>query len=208
MEMSLVRQRIPVVALLAPLIAFAVACGSDAVEPDPFTDGISFDYAGALNGKFRASGTPTRTNTAFLTSFFYATALSYLPTDGTRAGTISIVANDYSGANYGNFLTFGGIPARVTTVPLGGTVGATLYLSLTWNSGRFGADSAIGFGSGELAVTEFTGRRVRGTFKGTANLFGNGNIREDRAITITNGRFDLPMNDTAAVDFRCRLFSC
>ena len=208
MEIATTRQRILVVALLAPLIAFAVACGSDPVKPAESTDGISFDYSGVLNGKFRASGTPTRTSTAFLTSFFYATAMTYLPTEGTRAGTISIVANDYSGANYGNFLTFQGIPAKVTTVPLGGTVGATLYLSLNWNSFRFGADSVFLLGSGELAVTEYSGTRVRGTFWGTANLSSRGNIRPDRAITITNGRFDLAMNDTVAVDFRCRLFSC
>jgi hypothetical protein len=59
-----------------------------------------------------------------------------------------------------------------------------------------------------LTVTDYSATRVRGTFRGTAYWHIPGNSDRTRTITITNGRFDLVVDDPNAAAFRCSLFAC
>jgi len=196
--------------LFSAVCAVCVLLGCGDNPAGPATDGtstLSFTYTGDASGSYTAAGLPTQPAPEYLAPTNYAAAMSY-PAGSSRAGTLSIVANDASGTKGGNMLLIQGIPTRRTTVSLSSSVGGLLHMGLTWTPSYFGSQLMYVLDAGELSVTEYSATRVRGTFRGTAFRYIRGSSDRTRTITITNGRFDLTVDDPNADAFRCSLFAC
>jgi hypothetical protein len=191
-------------------IAASVACGGEPDGPDSNGNStLRFAYSGDISGTFVAEGRPTRRTSGtdqFLEPTDYAVALSY-PANSIRAGTLSVIANK-AAADGSNVLLFGGMPARRTTAALSPSVGGLLHLGLIWNFSAFQPRTTYVLEAGSVTVTDYTPSRVRGTFQGTAFWSAPGVVDRGRIIRITGGRFDLAIDDTAAVPLRCALFAC
>jgi len=196
--------------LFSAACAAGVLLGCSDNPAGPASDGastLSFSYTGDASGSYTATGLPTQPAPEYLAPTNYAAAMSY-PAGSSRAGTLSIVANDAAGAQGGNMLLIQGIPTRRTTVSLSPAVGGLLHMGLTWTPSYFGSQFMYVLDAGELTVTDYSPTRVRGTFRGTAFRYTMGSGDRTRAITITNGRFDLIVDDPNADAFRCSLFAC
>jgi hypothetical protein len=190
-------------------VCVALGCGDDPAGPGSggTTSTLSLTYTGDVSGSYVATGLPTLPAPEYLAPADYAAAVSY-PAGSSRAGTLSIIANDAAGAEGGNMLLLQGIPTRRTTVSLSPSVGGLLHMGLTWTSSFFGSQVMYVLDAGELTVTDYSATRARGTFRGTAYWHIPGSSDRTRTITIANGRFDLVVDDPNAGAFRCSLFAC
>jgi hypothetical protein len=198
------------VALTITLGGLVSGCMDTATtEPLPLVDHLSFSYSGAVSGAFDATGDPQPAVDFVVPRADYAGAVSYdASVSVPLAGTISVIANDDAGAPYGNMFRLSKIPAQVGTYSFSNGVGGLLDLSLTWTSVNFGAQRSFALTAGQITVVRYTGTHVLGTFSGTATQINPAPSAPAPEITITNGQFDLAINDPALVPVRCVLFGC
>lgn len=196
-------------ALMIALTGLMSGCMDTSTEPQPLVDHLSFSYSGAVSGTFDATGNPQPAVDDVIPRADYAGALSYdASTSVPLAGTFSVIANDDAGTPYGNMLLLSKIPTQVGTFSFSNAAGGLLHLSLTWTPANFSSQRAFALTSGQIRVDRYTGTHVRGSFSGTATQINPAPGGTAPEITITNGQFDLAINDPVLVPFRCVLFGC
>lgn len=175
----------------------------------PLVNHLSFSYSGAVSGTFDATGDPQPAVDFVIPRADYAGAITYdASVSVPLAGTISVIANDDAGAPYGNMFRLAKIPTQVGTYSFSNGIGGLLQLSLTWTPADFGAQQSFLLTSGQISVVRYTGVHVLGTFSGTATQIDPAPSGPAPQIAITNGQFDLTINDPDIVPVRCFLFAC
>ena len=196
--------------LMLALVGVVSGCDKGATPPLPRgVDYLSFSYSGAESGTFDATGNPQAATEGFIPRGDYGTAFSYDASISIPlAGTFSVMANDAAGTPYGNMLALAKIPAQTGTFALSNSVGGLFYFDVTWTASEFGSPRIYTFNSGEIRVDEYTGTHVRGRFSGTATLFDPPPGGPAPMITISNGQFDLAINDPLVLPMRCGFFGC
>jgi len=197
------------VAIIAVVIVLA-GCG-DATGPSVPEHTFAFDYSGDITGTFSASGLPTEATPGVLAPTGYAAAMSY-PAGTSRAGTLSFITQDPRGQQQGDMFLMSRIPATRGTVTLASgannTPAALLYLDVLWTFATFRPTTIYVLDAGTLTITSVSATRVRGTFHGTAHLLRSSGVDPTRALTITNGEFDVSIDDPAVESIRCGVFVC
>lgn len=198
------------IALIAGLLII-VGCSGESTAPQS-TPGLSFDFAGDTAGQFQAAGTPTLAEPGVLAPTAYAVALP-------STGTFKIIANEAAGPDRGDMLLMSNIPARPGTFELSNVIGGGLLVGLLWDASGFQPQAFYALDSGTVTIADYGPTRVRGTFQGTAMYVqpagtpvggippGSSDV-VPRLLTISDGRFDLPLGDSTAASFGCVLFLC
>lgn len=187
------------------LLVAAAGCGGDSpTEPAALAGSINFAYSGSVTGSFQATGRidPFRSGPHTDGAAAFRHNYSGVPTldvVGIKMRT-SMRANVLS-------LSFPGVTTP-QTLPLSDiecpSGGGPCTLSLFWSafgidvpvaSGPpvffFDAENDYHFTGGTVTIESVTGRRMTGSFEGTAEtqpLSGSPQV-----ITVTNGRFDVPI---------------
>jgi len=189
---------------------FALAGCQDATGPSVPEHTLTFQYSGDVTGSFSSSGLPTLAAPGILAPTGYVAAISY-PAGSSRAGTLSFITQDPRGQQNGDMFLMSMIPSRRGTIAVpsasNDTPSALLYLGVVWNASLFQPTRIYVF-DGTLNVASVSATRVRGTFHGTAHLLTQSGIDSRHAITITNGEFDVPIDDPAVASFACGFFLC
>jgi len=204
---------LPIACRRALAIAFTILVVTgcqDLTGPSVPEHTLSFQYSGDVTGSFLSSGLPTLASPGVLAPTGYAAAISY-PAGTSRAGTLSFITQDPHGQQNGDMFLLSRIPAKRGTVAVPSasidTPSALLELGVVWSGGTFQPTRIYVF-DGTLTVTSVSASRVRGTFHGTAHLLTQSGIDSRHAITITNGEFDVPIDDPAVASFGCGFFAC
>jgi hypothetical protein len=147
---------------------------------------VSFTYSGAASGTFSAAGPPSGPGTIYsatsgqrLSGGLYKVD-AFMPTNGALGNHLSLnVRPGQSGAQ--------AVPVNDAACPpepcATGFVGLGLYVTVPIYLG-----DVYSFKSGEVRLTEASGSRLRGTFRGTAIHNSTGAV-----IQVENGNFDVPV---------------
>ena len=196
--------------LAIAFIILAVTGCQDVTGPSVPEHTLTFQYSGDITGTFESSGLPSLASPGVLAPTGYVAAISYAA-GSSRAGTLSFITQDPRGQQNGDMFLMSRIPATRGTVAVptasNGTPSALLYVSVLWNASIFQPTRIYAL-DGTLNVASVSATRVRGTFHGTAHLLTPTGIDSRHAITITNGEFDVPIDDPAVLSFRCGFFVC
>ena len=181
--------RLAGVALLsAGLLAFS-GC-SDSSAPTGGSQGVSFRYAGSLSGLFRAVGPASRA---------LDPARSFAVAFRSAAGELQLCAYQPGTGGGGNFLLLnagvaaspGEYPVPPEWAPMAtGFQPGTFLVDV--DAPRTSVAQISTFTRGVVKVDELTATNVRGTFTVTSLL-----------ATLTDGRFDVPMDRLANLPVIC-----
>lgn len=193
--------RIFIKAALAGAVTLLAACNDSTgpdQSPDPNAGSLGFSYSGARVGSYHASGVFQRAGGGPFVKQPFATGIR-----NQAPGQQEMVLLSYTpvSAATGNMLLF--------IIPnVAGTGSYALHTDCTddrdcpFAGVFFDTDPAVEedgseafvFTAGTLNVTSASGGHLRGTFSGTASTLAG-----DAVITVTNGTFDVPVQDGAAL---------
>lgn len=186
-------------AALGAAVAILSACG-DSTGSDNTAIGsgsLSFNYGGARTGSYSASGQFKQNGSLFVKQPF---AVGIRSLQGGQSA-IAIVSYQPVTSTTGNEIVIG-IPeiSGTGTIDLSeqgctGTLCPLALLVFNTNPDLEEDDSKLfAVSSGTVNITSNTGGHLRGTFSGTAELFGG-----DSVVTITDGQFDVPVRDESSL---------
>ena len=184
------RKLLPV--LLTVLLPLAACGDDDPVGPDR-SGSLSFTYSGDTSGTYTTKGEVPKIGTVAQNDVAMAmvgTLHNSLTIDAIRfterpkADVLSIVTRNVTGPK---------------TIPVCGVSNidcAHASFTMGFNRDIPSNDRLYVFVSGDVTISEFSATRVRGTFQGRAVLIDRtGNRDPNRAITISNGQFDVPIRN-------------
>jgi len=181
---------------IAGAAALLAACSDSTGSSGSASGSLGFTYGGARAGSYSASGTFKQTGSSFVKQPF-AVGVSSSTTAGAALAMLSYVPVTSSTGN----MVLIGIPNRASgTIALDDNCGGNEICPFA--AVLFGTnpdleedDSQIfTFTSGQVNITSNNGKRVTGTFSGTAETFLG-----DSVITITNGTFDMPVRSSTSL---------
>ncbi|HEX8391700.1 MAG TPA: hypothetical protein VF665_05005 [Longimicrobium sp.] len=184
----------PAVCALAAALALA-ACGGDSTGSGRFSGRTEFLYSGDLEGEFRAQGSLPgdlrRGSFAFGQngSSFDGFALSLVAQQdlpGSRVNSLSFTVRSPAVGTVS--CSPGATDCPITAFLVLGADAANLYVE---------ADADLYSTSGTVTIATLTHERATGTFQFAASELGAGT----RQVQVTNGSFDVPLLDRAAIPF-------
>ena len=179
-------------------LAFAAACGGsdETLGPEERTGSLSFGYTGERAGVFAANGELRLGADNSIQTGSWAAALR------DDANGLTIAAFQPSAGTRGTlFLVSLGAITQPTSVALACATGQSCSSGVAFNAIPAGpvtaADTTFALVSGSVVVDTLTSTRVAGRFSALGQFSATGNSDRDptRTLSITDGRFSLPIRD-------------
>lgn len=187
--------------LLSAMIIIVLGSCSDPTRPGE-NPRVTFSYDILASETFEATGVPIldSTNIPLRADYVLAVTLS--------GDSVGLIAHDATDTPEGTMLTMARFPARVGQYPLEGKLGGILHLRHRWTPYEFGSAAAYFLDEGTVTVTTVSPNGIRGRFHATGRIIGPSQGPPWNTVSITGGRFDIPIDPPGAEARGCWMFSC